>query len=51
MREELQSPKVENVAVAIIKELNEHQETVYYAYLLNLRNDIMEGIIITSKGY
>jgi hypothetical protein len=51
MREELQSPKVENVAVAIIKELNEHQETIYYAYLLNLRDDIMEGIIITSKGY
>lgn len=51
MREELQSPKVENVAVAIVKELNEHQETIYYAYLLNLRDDIMEGIIITSKGY
>lgn len=51
MREELQSPKVENVAVAIVKELNDHQETIYYAYLLNLRDDIMEGIIITSKGY
>ncbi len=51
MREELQSPKVENVAVAIVKELNELQETIYYAYLLNLRDDIMEGIIITSKGY
>lgn len=51
MREELLGPKVENVAVAVIQELGENNETCYNVYLLNLRNDIMEGIIITSKGY
>jgi len=51
MREELQGPKVENVAVAVVQELNEDKETVYNVYLLNLRDDIMEGVIITSKGY
>lgn len=51
MREELLGPKVENVAVAVVQELNEDNETCYNVYLLNLRNDIMEGIIITSKGY
>lgn len=51
MREELLGPKVENVAVAVIQELGEDNETCYNVYLLNLRNDIMEGIIITSKGY
>ena len=51
MREELLGPKVENVAVAVVQELNEDKETVYNVYLLNLRDDIMEGIIITSKGY
>ncbi len=51
MREELQGPKVENVAVAVVKELNEDKETVFYVYLINLRDDIMEGIIVTSKGY
>lgn len=51
MREELLGPKVENVGIAIVEETNEFGENVFYAYLLNLRDDIMEGIIITSTGY
>jgi hypothetical protein len=51
MKEGLTGPKVENVAVAIAQDTNELNETFYYAYLLNLRDDIMEGIIITSTGY
>jgi hypothetical protein len=51
MREELLGPKVENVAVAVVQGKNEDNETEYNVYLLNLRDDIMEGIIITSKGY
>lgn len=51
MREELLGPKVENVAVAVVEQINELNEATYYAYLLNLRDDIMEGIIVTSTGY
>lgn len=51
MREGLLGPKVENVAIAIVEETNEFDEKVFYAYLLNLRDDIMEGIIVTSTGY
>jgi hypothetical protein len=51
MREELLGPKVENVGIAIVEETNEFGENVFYAYLLNLRDDIMEGIIVTSTGY
>ena len=51
MREGLLGPKVENVAIAVVEEVNEHNEKMLYAYLLNLRDDIMEGIIITSTGY
>lgn len=51
MREELLGPKVENVGIAIVEEANELGENVFYAYLLNLRDDIMEGIIVTSTGY
>ena len=43
-------PKVENVSVAITEELIENEKS-YYAYLINLRDDIMEGIIISSTGY
>ncbi len=51
MREELLGPKVENVAVAVIEEIGEDNEKIYNVYLANFREDIMEGIIITSKGY
>ena len=51
MREELMGPKVENVRMVVIPEKNEENAIQHYVYLLNLRDDIMEGIIITSKGY
>ena len=51
MREELMGPKVENVAVCVVRQFDENNEPIHYAYLLNLRDDIMEGIIITSCGY
>lgn len=51
MREELKGPVVENIGVAVVQLENELNEKIYEVYLLNLREDIIEGIIITSKGY
>jgi len=51
MKEGLLGPKVEKVGVAVIEELTETQEKMYNVYLVNFREDIMEGIIITSTGY
>ncbi len=51
MKEELKGPKVENVAVAIVQTKPEAEDKEHYVYLLNLRDDIMEGIIVTSTGY
>ncbi|MBL4862809.1 MAG: hypothetical protein JKY09_07330 [Crocinitomicaceae bacterium] len=51
MREELHGPKVENVGVAVVQHITDENVKVYDVYLLNLRDDIMEGIIITCKGY
>ncbi|MDP4683660.1 MAG: hypothetical protein NWS40_03115 [Crocinitomicaceae bacterium] len=51
MREGILGPRVDNVAVAIVEEKNEANVSEYYVYLLNLRDDIMEGIIVTSTGY
>lgn len=50
MKDELKGPKVEMVSVAIVEMMVENEKS-YYAYLLNLREDIMEGIIISSTGY
>lgn len=51
MREELMGPKVENVKMVVIPEKNEEGAIQHYVYLVSLRDDIMEGIIITSRGY
>jgi hypothetical protein len=51
MREELKGPKVENVAIALVEIPLDNNEKEYIVYLLNLRDDIMEGIIVTSTGY
>ena len=50
MKEGLLGPKVEKVGIAVVEE-EVQGEIMYYVYLLNLRDDIMEGIIITSTGY
>ena len=50
MKDEFKGPKVEKVSVAIVEMMVENEKS-YYAYLLNLREDIMEGIIISSTGY
>ena len=51
MREELEGPKVEKIGVAVVQQLNELNAKVYNVYLLNLSEDIIEGVMITSKGY
>jgi hypothetical protein len=51
MKEELLGPKVENVGVAVIQSINEEKEKEYTVYLISLREDIMEGIIVASTGY
>lgn len=51
MREELEGPKVENVGVAVVEQMSELNTKVYNVYLLNLSEDIIEGVMITSKGY
>lgn len=51
MREELMGPKVEKVGVAVIEQKGEENAKEYNVYLINLREDIMEGIIVSSKGY
>ncbi len=51
MKEGLLGPKVEKVAFAVTMDINEENAKEYYVYLINMRDDIMEGIIVTSTGY
>lgn len=51
MMKDIVPPLVEEVAVAIIKEKNEHDEEVFNVYLLNLKDVEIEGVLVTSTGY
>ncbi|HYV91061.1 MAG TPA: hypothetical protein VE978_04735 [Chitinophagales bacterium] len=43
--------KVTDVAVAVIPEPNELGEPDWSVYLLNLKADAIDGVLISSKGY
>lgn len=51
MREDLLGPKVENVSLALIEIPTEELQKEYVVFLINNREDIMEGIIVASTGY
>ncbi len=52
MRKDINIPKVENIAVAVVYELNEEKTAhVYNVYLINLSDEIIEDVMVTSKGY
>jgi len=42
---------VENIAIAIVREKNELDEAVWNSYLLNLKDQKIEGVLVTSTGY
>lgn len=50
MLKDIPQLKVENVAVAIVKEQSNGAD-VWNAYIINLKNEMLEGVLITSKGY
>lgn len=42
---------VEDVAVAVVKEQNELNETIWNSYLINLKKEKLEAVLVTSTGY
>lgn len=42
---------VEDVAMAIVPEFSAEGDKVWNVYLLNLKEETIEGVLVTSKGY
>lgn len=42
---------VTEVAVAVVPELNSREEKEWNVYLLNLKNEPIEGVLVSSNGY
>lgn len=52
MREDIKIPKVENIGIAVVEELNDEKtHNIYNVYLINFSESIIENVMITSKGY
>ena len=51
MRVDITIPKVENIALAIVREENNLNEWEWNAYVINLKNQEIEAVLVTSKGY
>ena len=51
MKKDIIPPVVEDIAVAVVREMNELNEEVWNVYLLNLKKENIEGVLVTSKGY
>lgn len=51
MKKDINPPLVEDVAVAIVKEQNEEGEEVWNSYLINLKEEDLEGVLVTTVGY
>ncbi|MCC7333237.1 MAG: hypothetical protein IT232_11595 [Flavobacteriales bacterium] len=51
MKKDIYLPQVKDVAVAIVSEINELSETEWNVYLLNLKNEMITQVLVSSKGY
>jgi hypothetical protein len=51
MKKDIPDLLVENVAIAIVKEKDEHDNDVWNSYLINLKDHLIEAVIVTSTGY
>jgi hypothetical protein len=51
MKKDIVIPVVEDVWVAIVHDPIENEETEWNAYLLNMKNEALEGVLVSSRGY
>jgi len=51
VKKDIHPPLVKDIALAVVKEKNELNETIWNIYLLNLKNDDITQVLVTSKGY
>jgi hypothetical protein len=51
MREDIEPPKVTDVAVAVVRSHDEIQNEIWEVYLLNLKDIALEVVLIRSSGY
>jgi hypothetical protein len=51
MLKDIPNPIVEDIALAVVQEDGELDEPIWNTYLINLKKEEIEGVLVTSKGY
>jgi hypothetical protein len=51
MLKDIPTLKVTDIAVAVVPEQDAQGNDTWHVYLLNLKADAIEGVLVTSKGY
>jgi uncharacterized membrane protein YhfC len=51
MRKDIHSPKVEGVAMAVVREPDEEGEEGWFVYLVNQNDFALENVLVSSRGY
>jgi hypothetical protein len=51
MKKDIIPPLVEDIGVAVVKEINTEGAAEWNVYLLNFKKEAIEGVLVTSTGY
>jgi len=51
MKKDINPSKIENVAVAVVLEKNDLNEDIWNVYIINQKKDLIENVLVSSKGY
>lgn len=51
MRKDIIHPKVEGVAMAVVRESDEDGAPAWYVYLINEKEQALENVLVNSQGY
>lgn len=51
MRKDIEIPVVTEIAVAVVNEVNELNVEEWNVYMINMKNDSIEGVLVSSRGY
>lgn len=51
MRKDIRPPKVEGVAMAVVREADEVGDEAWYVYLINQNEATLENVLVSSRGY
>jgi hypothetical protein len=51
MKKDIDFPKVEDVALAVVREFNEINQEEWSVYLVNLQDKYLDNVLVASRGY